>query len=292
LRPELTGAKNGGAFALPASLGVCVVTHRSDPVLLERTLASLARAFENARDEGVLCRCRVLLVDNSAAPHASALTRGIAEAALTDVPGLALECRFPEKNIGYGCANNIAIESSREDCFLTLNPDVEIEPAALAIGIRALASVPDVALYAPYVTGPDGTPQRLCKSYPSVAALFARGFLPRRLARPLLGRLRPYELPLEAPTDSRHGRFVVSGCFMLFRTEALKRAGGFDPGFFLYFEDYDLSWRLSAAERVGFLPEMRIVHHGGGASRKGPAHIWRFCRSALRFFGKHGWRFA
>jgi GT2 family glycosyltransferase len=125
-----------------------------------------------------------------------------------------------------------------------------------------------------------------------VAALFARGFLPRRLALRLLGLLRPYELHLEAPTDSGSERFVVSGCFMLFRTASLKRVGGFDPGFFLYFEDYDLSWRLSERERVGFLPAMRIVHHGGDAARKGAGHVWMFIRSAVRFFGKHGWRFA
>jgi GT2 family glycosyltransferase len=292
LRPELTNTAQGRALALPASLGACVVTHHADPALLERTLASLARAFSRARDEGVLATCRVQLIDNSADARSAAIAREVAEHSLHDVEGLRLECRTPARNIGYGRANNIAIEESREDCFLTLNPDVEIDAQALDAGVRALASEPEVALVAPYVTGPDGQPQRLCKSYPSVAALFARGFLPRVIAQPLSRRLRPYELQLEAPTDSRRGRFVVSGCFMLFRTASLKRAGGFDPGFFLYFEDFDLSWRLSAHERVAFLPAMRIVHHGGGAGRKGFGHFWMFSRSAMRFFGKHGWRFA
>ena len=292
MRPELTPAPKGETLALPASLGVCVVTHHADPALLESTLASLARAFARAREQGVLATCRVQIIDNSVAPDAAAPTRDIARKALADITGLTHECRFLERNIGYGQANNLAIESAREDCFLTLNPDVEIEADALAIGVRSLAAEPEVALYAPWVTGPDGAPQRLCKSYPSVAALFARGFLPRWLARPLLRRLPPYELALEAPTDSRRERFVVSGCFMLFRASSLKRAGGFDPAFFLYFEDYDLSWRLSARERVGFLPAMRIVHHGGDAARKGPLHIWLFAQSARRFFAKHGWRFA
>jgi GT2 family glycosyltransferase len=238
----------------------------------------------------VLASCRVQLVDNSAQSRSAEAARDIAEEVLGDVRGLDLECRFLARNIGYGPANNIAIEGSHEDCFLTLNPDVEIDSHALTVGVRTLAAEPGVALYAPQVTGPDGAPQRLCRSYPSVAALFARGFLPRRLARALLGRLRPYELAFEVPTDSRGERFVVSGCFMLFRTSSLKRAGGFDPRFFLYFEDYDLSWRLSARERIGFLPAMRIVHHGGGAARKGLRHIWLFSQSALRFFSKHGWR--
>jgi len=292
VRAELSEGNNATALALPASLGACIVTCHSDPALLEGTLASLARAFERARSEGVLAACRVQLVENSVDAETAATVRSIAGRALQGTPGMQFEILASESNLGYGRANNLAIENSREDCFLTLNPDVVIEAGALATGVRALAGEPEIALCAPYVTGPDGAPQRLCKSYPSVAILFARGLLPRWLARPLLRRLPPYELAFEAPTDSRKQRFLVSGCFMLFRTAALQRAGGFDPAFFLYFEDYDLSWRLAATERVAFLTAMRIVHHGGDAARKGLRHVGMFGRSAWRFFAKHGWRWA
>jgi GT2 family glycosyltransferase len=64
--------------------------------------------------------------------------------------------------------------------------------------------------------------------------------------------------------------------------------GGFDPGFFLYFEDFDLTLRLSKVTTVAYCPRVRIVHHGGRAAAKGLRHIAWFVRSARRFFARHG----
>lgn len=76
---------------------------------------------------------------------------------------------------------------------------------------------------------------------------------------------------------------IVSGCFMLFRTDALKALGGFDERYFLYFEDFDLSLRAQKLGRVVYYPGVRIQHYGGGAGRKGWRHIKMFLRSALTF---------
>ena len=43
---------------------------------------------------------------------------------------------------------------------------------------------------------------------------------------------------------------IVSGCWMMFRTVVLQQLGGFDPRFFLYFEDFDLSLRTSELSRI------------------------------------------
>ncbi len=83
---------------------------------------------------------------------------------------------------------------------------------------------------------------------------------------------------------------VMSGCFMLLRRKAVDATGGFDPGFFLYFEDFDWSVRLNRVAGSAYVPAVRIVHHGGGAARKGWRHIAWFSRSATRFYRKHGWK--
>ena len=61
---------------------------------------------------------------------------------------------------------------------------------------------------------------------------------------------------------------ALSGAFMLVKRFAIDRTGGFDPRFFLYFEDYDWSVRLNAVTRSAYLPAMRVVHHGGRASTR------------------------
>ncbi|KUE80788.1 hypothetical protein ATO46_14560 [Aeromonas schubertii] len=83
---------------------------------------------------------------------------------------------------------------------------------------------------------------------------------------------------------------IVSGCFMLFRTDVLQQLGGFDPRFFLYFEDFDISLRAGKISRIAYVPQVKVVHHGGHASRKGWRHIWMFGRSMVTFFNIHGWR--
>ena len=80
---------------------------------------------------------------------------------------------------------------------------------------------------------------------------------------------------------------LASGCFMLARTHLFIQARGFDPRYFMYFEDYDLSLRIG---RVAYVPQARIVHHGGNASAKGLRHRAWFLASAWRFFSRHGWR--
>ena len=83
---------------------------------------------------------------------------------------------------------------------------------------------------------------------------------------------------------------LVSGACMLFRTAVLREAGGFDPRFFLYFEDYDLSLRVARKTRIAYVPAVKVVHHGGHAARKGLRHIGLFVRGAATFFRLHGWK--
>ena len=82
----------------------------------------------------------------------------------------------------------------------------------------------------------------------------------------------------------------VSGAFMLIRREAFDAVGGFDEGFFLYWEDADFCRR--AADRgwkTLYAPVAEVVHLTARASRHAPVRsLWAFHRSALRYYWKHG----
>jgi hypothetical protein len=62
------------------------------------------------------------------------------------------------------------------------------------------------------------------------------------------------------------------------------------PKFFLYFEYFDWSVRLTKVTQSAYLPAFHAIHHGGGAARKGMKHIALFVKSGFRFYNKHGWR--
>ena len=275
---------------MPApSLSASIVTYRPEPGLFSRALASLAAAIAEARRAGELGEARLVVIDNGP-PE----TRRDVTVALAAWPAAAgpVEVLAGHGNVGYGRANNLAIERVRSDFHLIMNPDVELEPSALREALAAARAHPEVGMLAPAVLGEDGELQYLCKRYPSVWVLFLRGFAPAALRRRFSRAIDHYEM-----RDVIADRFVpsvplASGCFMLARTALLARVGGFDPRFFMYFEDYDLSLRVGREAAVAYVPQARILHHGGEASRKGLRHVAWFVSSAWRFFARHGWKIA
>ncbi len=59
------------------------------------------------------------------------------------------------------------LHGSGADYHLVLNPDVELAPDALAVGVRWLAEHPDIGAIAPEVFDGDGERQEyLCRRYP------------------------------------------------------------------------------------------------------------------------------
>jgi GT2 family glycosyltransferase len=229
------------------------------------------------------------VVDNGPAENESELHDALHA---WDLRGGALELHAGHGNVGYGRANNLVLERLASDVHLIMNPDVELDASALSEALAALDRHPEVGMVAPAAYGADGAPLYLCKRYPSLWVLFLRGFAPAFMRRAFARTVARYEM-----RDLIGERFVpgvplASGCFMVARTPLLLTLGGFDPRFFMYFEDYDLSLRLGREASIAYVPGVRIVHHGGEASRKGALHVAWFLRSAWRFFATHGWKIA
>jgi GT2 family glycosyltransferase len=204
----------------------------------------------------------------------------------TAAQGLDLCYRHDPSNPGFGLGHNTAFQRiGSAEYFLVANPDLEFKPDSLANGIGFLLQNPEHGLLAPGLLEPDGNLRPACFRYPDVLTLFAR----------LIGgswakqRNHRYEC---RDWDAHQPRFnppLISGCCMLFRSHHFKRLKGFDPAYFLYFEDFDLSWRAQKRQLSVYCPNMQVAHAGGAASRKGWRHQLNFLHSALRFFTTHGW---
>ncbi|MGV1867593.1 MULTISPECIES: glycosyltransferase [unclassified Rhizobium] len=256
-------------------LSICIVTYKPDWRALETTLRSLSAAIADA---GPIVT-QVILVDNSPINEVSGwLAR--------EMPALAVKVIAGHGNIGYGRANNLAMAYCG-DYHLVLNPDVEMDRAALKTALQFMNDHPSCGLLSPAAMSLDGSRQFLCKRYPSLFDLFLRGFAPQSLKTLFRRRLDLYEMRDKIGTDVIWDPPIVSGCFMLFRRAVFQSLEGFYPGFMLYFEDFDLSIRAGRIARIAFVPNVKIVHGGGGAARKGYWHIWQFVRSAAIFFSRH-----
>lgn len=268
---------------MTARLSISVVTYAPDLAVLHETLLSLSRAIDAAREAGSLAEARIELIDNG---PGSEWLLPLEEAAT----------RFGAKlvsghgNVGYGRGHNLSLLASDAAFHLVLNPDVIVDRCAIDEALRFMAAHPQVVMLAPQVRGRDGGMQHLCKRYPSVLDLVLRGFAPEWLKRLFDARLARYEmrdLPLDQPTS---GVSLLSGSFMFCRREPVAAIGGFSDAFFVYFEDFDLSLRAATVGVLAFVPQVKAVHFGGNAARKGLRHVVLFARGAMAFFNRHGWR--
>ena len=277
---------------LPSSLQISIVTYRPDLRILERVLRKLELAIGAARAAGALKSVHLALIDNSEDPAIAQRVFEVGRARFNDA-GVRLILRHGHSNIGYGAAHNLVLHGTGADYHLVMNPDVEVATDALACAIRWLDAHPEVGALAPMARGPDGSHHYLCKRYPAVFDLLLRGFAPRIVRALFRHRLHRYEMRdlVDAkPPREVFGIPALSGAFMIVRRDAIDRTGGFDPSFFLYFEDYDWSLRLARVTTTAYVPTVRIIHYGGGAARKGWRHVDSFVRSGLRFYRKHGWK--
>ncbi|MFN9734309.1 MAG: glycosyltransferase family 2 protein, partial [Microcystis sp.] len=130
----------------------------------------------------------------------------------------------------------------------------------------------------------------LCKRQPTVLTLFIRRFIPKKMQFLFKKRLDWYEMRdisynqiMEVP--------IISGCFMLFNRKYLDEIGYFDKNMFMYFEDYDLTLRMSKKYKTILYPHVNIYHHWARGAHNSTKLAIVFAQSAVYFFNKHGWKF-
>ena len=105
-----------------------------------------------------------------------------------------------------------------------------------------------------------------------------------------LTRLRAeYTLADDPPTEPMEVQFAT-GCFLLIRSHLFFRIGGFDPRYFLYQEDSDLSMKVMRYGKIVYHPDMHITHAWHRDSSHSFRHRMLHLVSTIRFFNKWGWK--
>ena len=218
----------------PPNVAAIFVTHNSAATIGD-AIASVAGALRNLE---------IVVVDNASADTSREIVAS---------SGAKLIAR--DRNDGFGRACNAGAEQAAGRHLFFLNPDVRIASADLDALERLLGREPFGLVSATFVL-PDG------RRYDG---LRSETGLVREVASHTLGVLRPRGLPPGPPRSDGDRRWIGGAAFLAKRDEFL-RLGGFDPRFFLYHEDRELSARYRSAGLPLSSTAALVVAHRGGAS--------------------------
>jgi N-acetylglucosaminyl-diphospho-decaprenol L-rhamnosyltransferase len=176
-----------------------------------------------------------------------------------------------DENLGFGIASNQGVDAAiaaGADVAILANPDLRLTLPVIRDLADAVRADPSTAL-SPTVLEEEGR------------VWFAGGLV-------LLDEGRT---TTRAGSDSAQPGGWLAGTCVAISASLWRKAGGFSSEYFLYWEDVDLSWRIT--EAGGFLlvrDDLQVVHAVGatqGGGGKSPTYIRYNCRNRLIFAARH-----
>lgn len=186
---------------------------------------------------------------------------------------------FPVKVInntirkGFGANHNAAFDRAGAEYFCVLNPDIRIRQDPF-LPLIALLANESVGVTGPLIINPAGDIEDSARKFPT----------PVSIIRKVLSGSSGPDYPV-----GREPLYPdwIAGMFMMFRADVFRAAGGFDEGYFLYYEDVDLCWRLHRKQlRAVLSPAVRATHAARRASHRNLRYLFWHSKSMLRFFCK------
>lgn len=179
--------------------------------------------------------------------------------------------RSPE-NLGFGKGNNLGAQYAVGRYLFLLNPDTYLLNDAVRILADYMDAHSEVGVAGGNLFFPDGSP----------APSFSRSFdVPEREEkqaawRSIIGgklreKLGVHKKEAHLATFNDSGEDIpvgyIFGADMMVRHDVFRKLGGFDPDFFMYAEEEELSWRISrAGYRIMSVPRAQIVHLEGAST--------------------------
>ena len=190
-------------------------------------------------------------------------------------------------NLGFGRGCNLGFQKVRTPYVLIHNPDLVIDCQALRALVSFIESHLQADIVAPAIRNEDGSLQ-FAGMITTPESLFRTAFGFSK-ARPQQRLIDPGGPPFQTPW--------VCGAAMLIRAELFARLGGFDPRFFLYFEETDFCRRALEQGSEIWAVGQAVAKHLGGACAKATGQKMvssciaeHFYQSRFYYLVKHfGW---
>ncbi len=200
-----------------------------------------------------------------------------------------------QSNLGYGQANNQAINIAKGGYILLLNSDTVILHSAISQSLFWLSNHPEAVICTAQLLNPDRTIQPSGGYFPTILNILSWSLCLDDL--PILNRFilpfhpHPPNFFLQSSLYTKdHPQDWVTGAFLLSRAEALHSVNGFSSDFFMYGEELEMTFRIKKlfpSLQVWYLIGPQIIHYGQASSPTKTAPIYNEYLGIVRFFQKH-----
>jgi N-acetylglucosaminyl-diphospho-decaprenol L-rhamnosyltransferase len=261
-------ATSGGSSSLP-EYGVATVSYGSEKVLA---------GFLDSVRLASATPLAIAIADNLPI-DGSEVVRLAAESNASYVP-------LPS-NVGYGAAMNAAVAAlpASVTWVLLSNPDVVLTEGAVDRLVEAAKADPRIGSVGPAVLNSDGTVYPSAREVPSLRTGVGHAMFSNLW--PANPWSRRYRKESEIPSVQRDAGWLSGACLLMSR-DVFTKVGGFDPRFFMYFEDVDLGFRLGKdGYRNVYEPSVTVTHTGAhSTTTESVTMIAAHHTSARRFLAK------
>lgn len=191
------------------------------------------------------------------------------------------------QNLGYGGAINATAADlpASVDWILVSNPDVALRPGVVDLLVAAGDADAHIGTVGPAILTAEGDVYPSARAVPSLRtgvghALFANLWVSNPWSR-------AYRNEHEQALERRDVGWLSGACVLVRRT-LFEQLQGFDSGYFMYFEDVDLGYRVGkAGYRNLYEPSAVVMHTGAHSTTSDSARmIQAHHDSAIRFLDR------
>ncbi|MDG3086941.1 glycosyltransferase family 2 protein [Vibrio hannami] len=183
---------------------------------------------------------------------------------------------------GFGANNNEVFRfakqelgMSKDDFFLVLNPDVELELSSLSDLIEQASNYQaDISAINLYTDKTFNKYDNSIRRYPSLLSPL----------KSLIG-MRRNDIYDKSKIKEPVKVEWAAGSFLLFTVNSFEKLSGFDESYFMYFEDADICTRANKHNlNVYYFPDVKAVHFASHQNRQllSMHFIW-YWKSSLRY---------
>lgn len=187
------------------------------------------------------------------------------------------------RNLGYGAAANLGAREATQPWLVVANQDIVWHDGSLDVLLDA-GDAAGAGAVGPTLLNSDGTRYPSARALPSLRLGVGHAVLVRVWPRNPWTRRYQEGADVTRPTDdAERPAGWLSGACLLLRREAFDAVGGFDEGYFMFFEDVDLGERLGRAGWLNLhVPAAEVTHVQGTSWKDRPAPMIRAHHASAR----------